>query len=289
MIRINVEKLRSIIFGAVRIAGPIATGVLAFKAGMKAKDAIEVDQYEYETDEVNEDGTPVTRLYNFDDLDRMDQFKIMAPIVLPAVSACAVTIACSVIDKKIDTKHLKQIATLYSASLLSGTMYKEKLEEVNPDAAAEVKKKVEEEKKKYLTSKDSEHDIVEHACIGSGDTIFHDPISGRSFLSTVDAVRKGLQETMDAYNKDSNQFGKFKSLELNYLYDHLGIATSWLGWEYGWYGECVDSSNGYGWEYNGENIYLSLTMNRDGSYNICYGDPDAVESGSMPFQGWYEL
>ena len=282
MIKINASQIRSIIFGTVRIAGPIATGILAFKAGMKAIDAMEVAQYEFEVDgEVNEDGSPVTELLNYDDLDRKEKIKVMAPIVLPAAIACAGTIACSLIDKHIDSKHIKELGGLYSVALLSASAYKEKLSMVDPDSVPEIEEKI-KTKAKELKLSDRKCDVIEHSKNGGSDSLFYEPISGRYFISNKDKVEKALANTMKDYEHSGDDV---KSLDLNTLYTELGIETSWMGWQYGWYG-CNDDGE---WDWSGEKIDLYLSQNPDGTYWINYGHmcEDRFDA-SMPFFGWYE-
>lgn len=286
MIKINAQQIRNIIFGTVRVAGPIATGILAFKAGMKAIDAMEVSQYEFEVDgEVNEDGSPVTEMLNYDDLDRKEKIKVMAPIVLPAAIACAGTIACSLIDKHIDSKHIKELGGLYSVALLSASAYKEKLSMVDPDSVPEIEEKI-KTKAKELKLTDRKCDVIEHSKNGGSDSLFYEPISGRYFISDKDKVEKALANTMKDYER-SGDSDNCRSLDLNTLYAELGIETSWMGWQYGWCSCEYDDK----WDNSGEKIDLHLTQNPDGTYWINYGNMVSNEEESdpsLPFFGWYE-
>lgn len=286
MIKFNAHQIRNIIFGTVRVAGPIATGILAFKAGMKAIDAMEVSQYEFEVDgEVNEDGSPVTGMLNYDDLDRKEKIKVMAPIVLPAAIACAGTIACSLIDKHIDTKHIKELGGLYSVALLSASAYKEKLSAVDPDSVPKIEEKI-KSKAKELKVTDQKCDVIEHSKNGGSDSLFYEPISGRYFISDKDKVEEALRNTMKDYEQ-SGDANHVRSLDLNTMYTELGIETSWMGWQYGW---CSYLCKGK-WDNSGEKIDLHLTQNPDGTYWINYGHMVSNEEESdpsLPFFGWYE-
>lgn len=107
MIRINPRSLLKMSLTVARFAGPVATGLLAFKSGMRAKDAIEADQYMVEL--TKDDSEEVTTGYvGYEDLTKKEKFRVMAPIVLPPIIACAATITASAIDKHMDVKYIKK-------------------------------------------------------------------------------------------------------------------------------------------------------------------------------------
>ena len=281
MIRINARSLLKMSLTVARFAGPVATGLLAFKSGMKAKDAIEADRYQIEITEEDSEETTVGYV-GFEELDKKEKFRVMAPIVLPPIIACAATITASAIDKHIDVKYIKELNDLYTMALGSVMAYRDKLKEVNPDAVADVEEELAE--REYPRESDAWNlEVPEHSSAVDGKELFIMTMTGRRFYSDIDFVKNALSRAENDYNTEFD-FGdlhdtRCKSMAVNDLYGYLGLEHSNLGYAFGWYGE-IDKDEDE-WDYSGKEIKFELTKGKNGVYYITPSE--------APFEGWYDM
>lgn len=288
MFKINPRSLLKMSLTVARFAGPVATGLLAFKSGMRAKDAIEADQYKVEFTE--DDSEEVTTGYvGYEDLTKKEKFRVMAPIVFPPIIACAATITASAIDKHMDVKYIKEMNGVCTMALGSVMAYKNKLKEVNPDAVSDVEEELAE--KEYPKESDAWNlEVPEHSSIVDGKDLFIMTLSGRRFYSTVAYVEPALKkaekyyELAGKYYNKEYEFGdlnvaRCKSMALNILYEHLGLENTELGYTLGWYGE-VNKDTGE-WTCSGKELKFNLTKGKNGVYYIT---PNVA-----PFDGWYDM
>ena len=282
MIRINPRSLLKMSLTVARFAGPVATGLLAFKSGMKAKDAIEADRYQIEITEEDSEETTVGYV-GFEELDKKEKFRVMAPIVLPPIIACAATITASVVDKHMDVKYIKEMNGLYTMALGSVMAYRDKLKEVNPDAVTDVEEELAE--REYPRESDAWNlEVPEHSSAVDGKELFIMTMTGRRFYSNIDFVKNALSRAENDYNTEVD-FGdlhvtiRCKSMAVNDLYGYLGLEHTDLGYAFGWYGE-IDKDEDE-WDYSGKEIKFEITKGNNGVYYIT---PNVA-----PFEGWYEL
>lgn len=281
MIRINPRSLLKMSLTVARFAGPVATGLLAFKSGMKAKDAIEADRYQIEITEEDSEETTVGYV-GFEELDKKEKFRVMAPIILPPIIACAATITASVVDKHMDVKYIKEMNGLYTMALGSVMAYRDKLKEVNPDAVTDVEEELAE--REYPRESDAWNlEVPEHSSAVDGKELFIMTMTGRRFYSNIDFVKNALSRAENDYNTELD-FGDLnvvgcKSMAVNDLYGYLGLEHTDFGYAFGWYGEFDKDYND--WDHSGKEIKFEITKGKNGVYYIT---PNVA-----PFEGWYEL
>lgn len=281
MIRINPRSLLKMSLTIARFAGPAVTGLLAFKSGMKAKDAIEADRYQIEITEEDSEETTVGYV-GYEELDKKEKFRVMAPIILPPIIACAATITASAIDKHMDVKYIKEMNGLYTMALGSVMAYRDKLKEVNPDAVSDVEEELAE--REYPRESDAWNlEVPEHSSVVDGKELFIMTMTGRRFYSNIDFVKNALSRAENDYNTELD-FGDLnvvgcKAMAVNDLYGCLGLEYTDLGYAFGWYGEFDKDEDE--WDYSGKEIKFELTKGKNGVYYIT---PNVA-----PFEGWYEL
>lgn len=281
MIRINPRSLLKMSLTVARFAGPVVTGLLAFKSGMKAKDAIEADRYQIEITEEDSEETTVGYV-GFEELDKKEKFRVMAPIILPPIIACAATITASVVDKHMDVKYIKEMNGLYTMALGSVIAYRDKLKEVNPDAITDVEEELAE--REYPRESDAWNlEVPEHSSAVDGKELFIMTMTGRRFYSNIDFVKNALSRAENDYNTELD-FGDLnvvgcKSMAVNDLYGYLGLEHTDFGYAFGWYGEFDKDYND--WDHSGKEIKFEITKGNNGVYYIT---PSVA-----PFEGWYEL
>lgn len=281
MFKINPRSLLKMSLTIARFAGPVATGLLAFKSGMKAKDAIEADRYQIEITEEDSEETTVGYV-GFEELDKKEKFRVMAPIILPPIIACAATITASVVDKHMDVKYIKEMNGLYTMALGSVMAYRDKLKEVNPDAVTDVEEELAE--REYPRESDAwDLEVPEHSSVVDGKELFIMTMTGRRFYSNIDFVKNALSRAENDYNTELD-FGDLnvvgcKSMAVNDLYGYLGLEHTDFGYAFGWYGEFDKDYND--WDRSGKEIKFEITKGNNGVYYIT---PSVA-----PFEGWYEL
>lgn len=281
MFKINPRSLLKMSLTIARFAGPAVTGLLAFKSGMRAKDAIEADRYQIEITEEDSEETTVGYV-GFEELDKKEKFRVMAPIILPPIIACAATITASVVDKHMDVKYIKEMNGLYTMALGSVMAYRDKLKEVNPDAVTDVEEELAE--REYPRESDAwDLEVPEHSSVVDGKELFIMTMTGRRFYSNIDFVKNALSRAENDYNTELD-FGDLnvvgcKSMAVNDLYGYLGLEHTDFGYAFGWYGEFDKDCND--WDHSGKEIKFEITKGKNGVYYIT--------PSIAPFEGWYEL
>lgn len=287
-VKVRPETVKRVIFTTIRIGGPIATALLGIEAGKKVQKAKVEMLYLEDPD----DPDPQNNGLYFEDLTRTEQFKVLAPKLIPPIAMAGVTIAAACIDKKTDLKRIAEMTSLYSTALASSQIYRKKLEDKDPEAAKEADKEVGEHLVKAFQSNDKE--LVEHAKgVSEANHIFIDTMTGRQFLSSVEAVEKAISRAKEEYaNSEAYEKSAYANdpyyhgtptryLGLNDFYDLLGIRETYYGQMFGYIGQ-YEPDTGQ-WEYTGEDIDIYLVPSED--------DPNVsfIAYGTEPIEGWYEI
>lgn len=197
------------ILTGIGIAGMITTTVLAVKATPKAMSLIE--------DKKNEEWA--------DELSPLDVVKVAWKPYIPAIVTGAVSVACIVGASSVNAKRNAALATAYKLSETALTEYREKVVETIGEKKEQiVRDKVAEERvKKNPVSKN------EVIVTGNGKTLCFDPISGRYFMSSIEAIKRAENELNKQLIHDI-----FGYISLNDFYDELGLDRTIIGNDLGW-------------------------------------------------------
>lgn len=197
------------ILTGIGIAGMITTTVLAVKATPKAMSLIE--------DKKNEEWA--------DELSPLDVVKVAWKPYIPAIVTGAVSVACIVGASSVNAKRNAALATAYKLSETALTEYREKVVETIGEKKEQiVRDKVAEERvKKNPVSKN------EVIVTGNGKTLCFDPISGRYFMSSIEAIKRAENELNKQLIHDI-----FGYVSLNDFYDELGLDRTIIGNDLGW-------------------------------------------------------
>lgn len=267
MIKIRPDQVRNIIFGTIRIVGPIATAILGLRAGVSIQKEI--------SDE-SEVGIVTNK----------QLCKIVVKKCIPVTVAATATVVCGCMDKHFDTKNLKEMTKLYSAAAASAIVYRNKLEQVDKDAVKEADKELEEKKIAYDAKNDKEIPFLDSYEISrnKGDDLFIDILTGRQFKSNIEDVKNALVAASKEYEDSDDIEGNpaiwpARYLELNRLYELLGIKQTYFGSMFGYVG--TYDKDYEDWDYCGKKIGFGLSKQDDGSYLITYD--------TAPIEGWYEI
>lgn len=156
-------------------------------------------------------------------ISKKDAVKASWKCYIPSAATAVGATISMVASVSISNKRNAALATAYATALTAAREYKETVKEV-----------VGEEKEKEVNDKIAEKRIKENPVTKNdvllpkeGDTLFYDPYSGRYFRSTVNEIKGILADLSYAMlNHDV--------VNLNDLYDMIGLDRTLVGRDYGW-------------------------------------------------------
>lgn len=205
-----IQEYSPAILSGCAIAGVIGTGILAAKASPVAQEILFNEKYERK-----EAKLPIK-----------DTIQLTWKCYAPAVVMGGATIACIVASASQSNARNVALASAYGLASASLKEYKEAVvETVGEKKAQEVHDKVAE--RKLDRSEYRKEDVIP---TDKGNTLCFDRISGRYFYSDIEYINRvmlDLNRTLLA-----NDW-----VDLNWLYDRLGLEGIALGDEIGWSSE----------------------------------------------------
>lgn len=195
------------------IAGVVTTGVLAAKAGYKARGMVDEAEGRYP-------GATEGQI-----LTTQDKIKLTwLCYAVPGVTGAS-TIAAAVGIHTIHTKRANTMAALYAVTSTKLDDYTEKAEELlGPKKTQQVRDEVAQ---KAVDRNPPENNEV--VITGHGTELCYDEISGRYFMSSVVKLE-------DANNEVNRRLIDDGECSLNDYYDFVGLPPIPWGLQYGWSG-----------------------------------------------------
>lgn len=197
------------ILTAIGVTGVVTTTVLSVRATTKAVKLLESDKPLPEDTKINQMKHVAIRCWK---------------CYIPTALAGTATIACIIASNRLSAKRMAVLASLYTLSKEGMEQYKETVkEELGQKAADKVSGAV---AKKQM----DEAGIPEETDIfptSGGSSLCFDCMSGRYFLSSVDALRKAENE-INSYILQSGY------ANLNEFYDIVGLEHCVIGSQVGW-------------------------------------------------------
>lgn len=193
----------------IGVGGMITTTILAVKATPKALQLIEAKKKEEHKDKL----TPV------------EVVKTTWKCYVPAVVTGVTSTACIIGASSVHAKRNAALATAYKLSETALSDYREKVVET-----------LGEKKEQAVQEKVSEK-YVNHAPVNQNDVIVteygstwcFDPMSGRTFTTSIDRIQKAENELNKRMLHDT-----FGYVTLNEFYDELGLDRTEVGEILGW-------------------------------------------------------
>lgn len=190
------------------IAGMITTTVLAVKATPKALRLIEDAEYEK--------GEPLTA---------PEKVKAAWKPYVPAVVTGAVSTACLIGASSVSMRRNAALATAYQLASTTLAEYKEQVVET-----------IGEKKEKTIREKVAQKKIEKHPEVtkevivtGSGEVLFVEPVSMRSFTSDIETVRKIINDL-----NYRMVVGMEEYISLSEFYSEIGLPRTSVSDELGW-------------------------------------------------------
>lgn len=155
--------------------------------------------------------------------DNITKIKAVAPLFIPAVGLTVLGITQIVCSRNITKNKIAAITTAYTVSETAYKTYRDKVKEmVEPERYEEIKREVATEKlrKDPLGSKEV---IVQ----SESESLVYDSMSGRYFKSNINDIDK-------AVNYLNKQMRNDTTINLNDLYNEIGLPIVKIGVEMGW-------------------------------------------------------
>lgn len=201
------------------VVGVVATGVLAFRAGVKSERIIH--GHEVELMEVKQDEAGGVIGVKKHDLSTTEKAKLLAPHILPPVAVGGGTIAAIIMSHKMSANKIAVLAAAYGVSQGQLEEYKAKLEEklgVN---------KYEKARAEMAQDKVNKTPGSEAVVIFGDEVLCFDECTGRYFRSSMEKINRVANATNRKIMDDG-------FCDASYFYSELGLpGTRWsddVGW-----------------------------------------------------------
>lgn len=196
------------ILTGIGIAGMITTTVLAVKATPKALMLLEDAQYEK--------GEPLTT---------PEKVKVAWKPYVPAAITGVLSTTCLIGASATNYRRNAALATAYQVAATTLADYKEQVVE----SIGEKKEKVIREKVAQKKI-DKNPEVAQNVIVtGTGDVLFVEPVSMRSFTADIEKVRKIFNDL-----NYRMVVGMEEYISLSELYDELGLPRTSVSDELGW-------------------------------------------------------
>lgn len=198
--------------------GVVATTLSAIRCTKKHEMNISAAEYEWSKRDVDEP------------LPTKDRVFVAMRSYWPTIILGAATITCFVANGVISERKIAGLGTAYNVAVTSFNEYKKSVGKRLKETDIPEKTENSGHKESPDETEKSAPDIENAEKItktGNGDTLFKEPICGRLFYSSPEAVR----DAINSVNADISQ-GTVQTL--NDLYDALGLPSSWLGDDFMW-------------------------------------------------------
>jgi hypothetical protein len=209
----NVGNNAPTVLSLLAVGGVVTTVILAVRATPEANQAVLNEKDRRVEDEF---APPV---------NKMDVVKIVWRPYLPAAVSGLLTCGAIVAANRISTKR--------AAALAAGLTITEKLYSEYKDQVIEaVGKPAEEKIRAKVAERMYERDGLgnKEVIIAENEQLFYDSFSGRTFKSTVETVRRAMNDINAMINNASYA-------SMNDFYRKIGLAATTSGEELGWNGD----------------------------------------------------
>lgn len=156
-----------------------------------------------------------------EEITKKEVFKATWHCFLPSALFLTVSVYSIIYLNKLDARRLASVTSLYALSEKAFTEYKEKVEEkLSKEEHEKIISEISQEKVKSNPPKET-------VVLVGNDVLFMDSYSGRYFTSTVENVRKAMNDVNS---------GIFDSMyaSLTDFYDELGLEPTAISDDVGW-------------------------------------------------------
>lgn len=214
------------ILTGIGIAGMLTTTVLAVKATPKALRLIE-EEKERQNHELALQAERLhrTEYESVDQLTKLEAVKVALKPYIPAVVTGVVSTACLIGASSVNMRRNAALATAYQIASTTLNDYKEQVvESIGEKKEKTIREKVAQKKL------DKNPEVTREVIVtGTGDVLFVEPVSMRSFTADIEKVRKIFNDL-----NYRMVVGMEEYISLSELYDELGLPRTSVSDELGW-------------------------------------------------------
>lgn len=211
----------TVILTAGGVVGTVATGVLAWRGGYKTAGKVE----EARLDKLHElqEGTdfPKGELPDLPELSTQDKIRCSMPDVLPPIGVGVATVVAIIFSHRMSAQKAAAMAALYGVSQKQFEEYKDKVsEKITGPKQQQIKDELAQERADNTPG-------AQQIVIVDGQVLCFDELTGRYFRSTMEEIRKAVNDTNERILIDGD-------VSAGFFYDLIGLPpTSWTN-EVGW-------------------------------------------------------
>lgn len=212
----NIKAKGPLILTVTAILEVIATGVAAYKAGIKAKEIL--DTHKKKMKEIKSDDKEAKKaVYK-------ETAKKMVPVLAPCICMGGLATASILSANKISAKRIAVLSAAYNAADKSLGEWQKKVEEmVGVQKTNQIKEGIMKDKLDKSSSSDHQQIIV----TGNGDVLCKDLYTNQEFKSSASKINEAIADL-------SVECIGSMYVSLNELYDRIGLPRSKMGDEFGW-------------------------------------------------------
>lgn len=194
------------ILTGIGVAGTIATAVLTGKASFKAAEVIHK-----------------TTIEKKDTLDTREKLKVVWTLYIPSATTAGLTVAAIIAANKVSLNRTAAMAAAFQTSQSMFGEYKSKvIERVGADREEKIRADIAQDRVNRRPVSASEVIIT-----GGGDVLCYDHYSGRYFQSSVEAIKKAMNDTnYQCLNHGDQSLADF--------YNRLGLSGTMFAQDVGW-------------------------------------------------------
>jgi hypothetical protein len=200
------------ILTAIGVVGTVSTAYFTGKASFKAAEIIRDQEL------AMKDGKPI-----FVPMDLRGKFELTWKLYIPAVGTGAMTIACIICANRIGNRRAAAMAAAYSISERAFTEYKEKVvEKIGANKERAVRDELAQDR--VNRNPKTQNEVI---ISGGGEVLCYDEYSGRYFESSMEEIKKAMNDTNYRILNDG-----FASL--GDFYERLSLPSTKYSEEVGW-------------------------------------------------------
>ena len=228
------DKNSPVILTGIACACTVAAAITAYKAGPKVERAMIVHRERIEEADKETEG----REEDFNDLKKeiiKDTAKEVVPAVLPPVIFGSLSILCAIGSNKVSARRIAALSAAYEIASRSLSDYKEKIEEIVPKKAKEIKEAVANKHVEGIDIPDDSHIYSTNR----GDILCKDIYLDTYFRSSHDEIKRAINELSERVRSES-------WVTVADLYELLGIKYDYIkpiAHDIGWHDSDLISGN----------------------------------------------
>ena len=205
-----------VLLTSVGVAGTVATAVLTGKASFEAAKIIHDAEYTVPPPEKFDGDLMWTPLYF------KEKVELVWPLYIPPVVVGAGTVSAIVLANRIGTRRAAAMAAAYTISEKAYTEYREKVaEKIGEAKEQEVRDEIAQQR---VNANPPNNEVI---IVDNGDVLFLESYTGRYFKSSMETVKKALNDTN--YQMYSDMYASLGDFQ-----QRVGLPRTSLSEEVGW-------------------------------------------------------